>query len=317
MAMAVQTPGGLRVHQLCTVRDEHSHPGKVPAAMGSGIVALGSRSSADPLVSLPMRVPSVPWLFGVPGGGVGVPWEGKAALFILISFLPIFSIRGFVPASLFTGRSISTANLPCLQATRCASSHRAGAAPPYRSIGLGGLNVNPTMGKHQLRVNVTPLAPSSCPTDQSSGCSTDLLHHPLQRQPGGTHGCQDGGEAAGAAHGAGGCGFPSLRSYCCGGATEGEPRVDHGGWCPTSGDGAPCHPIPCWHSGGSPRVPVHGAVPPAQHTRGREATLAPQGAGGQAGTPRRGAVSPPRRGEQAAFPPAVRAGVRGKELDKA
>lgn len=39
--------------------------------------------------------------------------------------------------------------------------------------------------------------------------------------------------------------------------------------------------------------------------------------GGRRAPPGRGAVSPPRRGEQAAFPPAARAGVRGKELDKA
>lgn len=118
-------------------------------------------STARPRVSLLTRVP--PWLGGVPGGGVGVPRGCKAALFILIFFLPIFSIRGFVPASLFTGRSISTANLPCLQATRCASSHRAGAdtAPPYRSIGLGwgGVNVNFKAEEPYLRVNINPPSP--------------------------------------------------------------------------------------------------------------------------------------------------------------
>lgn len=81
MAVAMQTPGGLRVHQLCTVRDElvqHSHPGKVLAAMGSGIGALGSRSSADPLVSLPMCVPHPsPGFLGCPAVAWGCPGEAR------------------------------------------------------------------------------------------------------------------------------------------------------------------------------------------------------------------------------------------------
>lgn len=123
-------------------------------------------STARPRVSLLTRVP--PWLGGVPGGGVGVPRGCKAALFILIFFLPIFSIRGFVPASLFTGRSISTANLPCLQATRCASSHRAGAdtSSPYRSIGLGGgggLMLTSRQRSPISGLTLTLLAPDSQP----------------------------------------------------------------------------------------------------------------------------------------------------------
>lgn len=64
---------------------------------------------------------------GVPGGDTGVPRSapgregGKDFYLISISCLPIFSLQGFVPGWLFTERSIS--NLPCLQATRCASSH--------------------------------------------------------------------------------------------------------------------------------------------------------------------------------------------------
>lgn len=133
-------------------------------------------STARPRVSLLTRVP--PWLGGVPGGGVGVPRGCKAALFILIFFLPIFSIRGFVPASLFTGRSISTANLPCLQATRCASSHRAGAdtSSPYRSIGLGGggLNVNLEAEEPYLRVNVNPPGPRLTAPSAAETCCTTL-----------------------------------------------------------------------------------------------------------------------------------------------
>lgn len=64
---------------------------------------------------------------GVPAGDIAVPRSaperegGKDFYLISISCLPIFSLRGFVPGWLFTERSIS--NLPCLQATRCASSH--------------------------------------------------------------------------------------------------------------------------------------------------------------------------------------------------
>lgn len=64
---------------------------------------------------------------GVPVVDIGVPCSapesegGKDFYFISISCLPIFSLQGFVPGWLFTERSIS--NLPCLQATRCASSH--------------------------------------------------------------------------------------------------------------------------------------------------------------------------------------------------
>lgn len=57
---------------------------------------------------------------------------------------------------------------------------------------------------------------------------------------------------------------------------------------------------------------------PSATSLGQGGDADPAGCWGAGGTPRGGREPPEaRRGKQAAFPPAARAGVRGKELDKA